>query len=208
MSNVSVTDGIAFNSSRSTVNGRSTRPLTVRFHSPGRVRGHVADVQHGKPIGEVLAGRQAIGVVALLDQFLAVAVEETHALSLPNRHRVTTSVMERMDHTSPTLRPMSSMPPPPPPPMSPPPGYVAYGGPGAHRGAFQTRRSQSGQGDGRAAVDLLAAAAPRHLRSAPARPRGQEVPRRRRSRSRLVQGHGQRQLPVRSPGWWSSPSPC
>ncbi|MGZ4702517.1 MAG: DUF4328 domain-containing protein [Ilumatobacteraceae bacterium] len=37
---------------------------------------------------------------------------------------------------------MSSMP-PPPPPMSPPPGYVAYGGPGAAAGAFQSIRGLS-----------------------------------------------------------------
>jgi len=35
MSKVEVVAGIAFNSSRSTVNGRSTSPSIVRFQSPG-----------------------------------------------------------------------------------------------------------------------------------------------------------------------------
>jgi hypothetical protein len=35
MSKVSVTDGIAFSSSKPIVNGRSTRPSTDSDHSPG-----------------------------------------------------------------------------------------------------------------------------------------------------------------------------
>ena len=51
----------------------------------GVVRRDVADVQHGEAVGQVLAGRQAGGVVPALDELGPVALEEAHRSSVP-RH--------------------------------------------------------------------------------------------------------------------------
>src|SRR4051794_38331698 len=48
MSKVNVADGIAFNSSRSMANGRSTSPSMDRFHSPGEYFGTSPTCSTGK----------------------------------------------------------------------------------------------------------------------------------------------------------------
>ena len=60
------------------MNGVSTRPVIVRFHSPGSYVGTSPTWSTGNRSREVLAGRQPGRVVALLDEFLAIAIEEAH----------------------------------------------------------------------------------------------------------------------------------
>ena len=69
-----------------------------------RVRGHVADVEHWEAFGEVLARRQSARVVPLLDQFLAIAIEESHASQSAQRRRRYNRGGLPLQHTDARLR--------------------------------------------------------------------------------------------------------
>ena len=162
------------------MNGRSTRPVIVRSTHRARTSARRRRAAPGNRSVRYCPGGSRVGVVALLDQFLAVAVEEAHALQCGRRRtalhrdRIATQAFHvRLSRARLRWHSMSSMPPPPPPPMSPPPGYVAYGGPLAFNGALQGDR-QHLQGDGRAALDLPAAATADGLRSGQVVARGHD----------------------------------
>ena len=85
MSRSRVTDGSACSSSRSRRERPIDQAVDPQVPLARLVRRDVADVQHREAVGEVLAGRQAGGVVPSLDELGPVALEEAHGSSVP-RH--------------------------------------------------------------------------------------------------------------------------
>ena len=83
-------------------------------HVPGtrRVLGHVADVQNGEPIREVLAGGQTGGVVARRNDVVAIAFEEAHGAILTQRLRLRQLLRRRNSSPGPADRPPDTWPAP------------------------------------------------------------------------------------------------